>query len=375
MITGVSNGSSYKDDVTPSVSFADENYSNVEISLYRTRANQKNVDVTSEFLPGVSESETGCEAHFANMEKEIENDGIYTLTVTAMDLAGNEETQKVTFTLNRFGSVYAFSDYLINIQEAYVNDIEDDLVITEYNADPLVEDSLQIEITCDGSPIEEVKYQATAFETEADGVGESGWYQYEYVIDRENFEKDGVYKIVVSSEDTVGNKPETTNFEENFISFCVDTTPAEITNIQGLESDVVNAEAEKVSFEVFDAIGIKKVDVYVEDMLVQTFEEIDNRINFTGSFDLEQGTNQHVRFVVSDLAGNITDTDEKDAKGNYVFAPTYDFNRDVTVSTNLWVRILAHKTAILVTTGSVAVAGGAAGTGTVFFRRRKMRVK
>ena len=61
--------------------------------------------------------------------------------------------------------------------------------------------------------------------------------------------------------------------------------------------------------------------------------------------------------------------------GNYVFAPTYDFNRDVTVSTNLWVRILAHKTAILVTTGSVAVAGGAAGTGTVFFRRRKMRVK
>lgn len=372
-ITGVENGVSYRDEVKPKVSFSDENYDSVKIELLRTRANQKNVDVTDEFLSGISESQTGCESRFDTIEKELENDGIYTLNVKVMDLAGNKESKSIRFTLNRFGSVYMFNEYLVSLQNSYTKEIKDDLVITEYNADPVIEDSLQIEITCDGSPIKDVEYEAIDLGQES-SVGESGWYEYEYTIDKSNFEKDGVYKISVATEDIVGNKPENTNYDENYISFCVDTTPAEITKIEGLDSKVVNANSKKVSFDVFDSIGVKKIDVYVDDENVKSIDKFSNNINVTESFQIKDGANQHVRFVIEDLAGNITDTDEKDNAGKYVFDPSYDFNRDVTVSTDFWVQMQAFKLPIIVTTGAVAAIGGTVGA-TTFFRRRKKTVK
>lgn len=373
-ITGVENGVSYRDEVKPKVSFSDENYDSVKIELLRTRANQKNVDVTDEFLSGISTSQTGCESRFDTIKKELENDGIYTLNVQVMDLAGNKESKSIRFTLNRFGSVYMFNEYLVSLQNSYTREIKDDLVITEYNADPVIEDSLKIEITCDGSPIQDVEYKTIDLGQES-SVGESGWYEYEYTIDKCNFEKDGVYRISVATEDIVGNKPENANYDENYISFCVDTTPAEITRIEGLDSKVVKANSKKISFDAFDSIGIKKIDVFVDGKNVKSIDKFSNNINVTESFEIKDGANQHVRFVIEDLAGNITDTDEKNKSGKYVFNPSYDFNRDVTVSTEFWVQVQAFKIPILVTAGTAVAIGGIVGATTFFRRRKKVNTK
>lgn len=57
--------------------------------------------------------------------------------------------------------------------------------------------------------------------------------------------------------------------------------------------------------------------------------------------------------VVTDMAGNVTQTDSKD------FAPAYDFHDSVLVSTNFWARY-THNVWALIVTGVVilAVAGG-----------------
>ena len=50
--------------------------------------------------------------------------------------------------------------------------------------------------------------------------------------------------MTVQSEDTAGNMPETDNYEDCDITFMVDTTPAEIVSIAGLERAIINAESQ-----------------------------------------------------------------------------------------------------------------------------------
>lgn len=375
VINGVENGKSYKEEVIPSIDFSDPNYKSHEITIKRTRANKLNEDVTAEFLSGASETSTGFTRTSDTFEKKIENDGIYTIELKVVDMAGNEESESVTFTVNRFGSVYAFNDYLVGLQKQYVREITGDLVITEYNPDQLVEGSVKIEITRDGTPLQNVKYTVSPTVNNTVAIGESGWYQYVYTISKENFEKDGVYKINVSSEDAAGNKPENTNYEENNILFRYDTTAPEIANVTGLEESIVNASNLKVGVEVFDAIGLAKVTIYNNDTVLTEVDSFDNLVNYKGEFELGQGSNQHVRMVIVDLAGNEFDTDARNESGQYAFAPSYKFERDVTVSTDFFVRLMANPAALAGVVGGAVVVVGGGTAGVVTFRKRRIKVK
>ena len=382
VIEGVENGKSYKGDVMPSISYGDVNLAGDEVKLLRTRKDEKNVDVTAEFIKNLNRNGRGGSGINDTFEKKPENDGIYTLTVKVSDLAGNEEVTEVTFTVNRFGSVYVFDDYLISLKDAYTQEVQSKLVITEYNPDKLVKDSLQIQITRDGTPLENLKYTVRQVVNDqleegkqivVDGVrtGESGWYQYEYAIDMENFAEDGIYQLAVASEDMAGNKPETANFEECDVLFRVDTTPPEIQNVTGLEHAIVNAESQNVNFDVFDAIGLKKVTVYVDEKEAGSYDSFEELVHFSGSAVISEGADQKVRFVIEDLAGNVTDTSEKSEDGQFVFQPEFDFIHSLTVSTNGFVRWYANKLLFWGTIGGVLAAGGLFILLLVWKRRKK----
>lgn len=378
-ITGVEDGKAYKDDIKLAIEFADINFASDSIKLVRTCKDQINVDVTKEFIKNMKYTSKGASGINETFDKLAVNDGIYTLTVKLSDKAGNEATRKVTFTVNRFGSVYVLDENLVSLKDSYVQKVEKNLVITEYNANKLLEGSVKIEITRDGTPLTDVAVVSNPKVNNKVKRGESGWYQYEYTINPEYFTEDGVYKLRISSEDTAGNKSETSNYKNCDILFYVDSTQAEITNITGLEEAIINASEQEIVFSVFDSMGLKEVKAYVtvgdgKEKALDVIMKSNDLNNAECVVKLSESNKiQHIRLEVVDMAGNTTDTDALDAKTQeYVFQPTFTFNRDVTVSTDTIVRWQANK---LLFNGTIAGAAGLAALLILLFIMKKRKNK
>lgn len=391
VISGVENGNSYKDSVLPKIDFSDINFKDVKVTLLRTRKDEINKDVTSDYINVSTNDKGGSFAATEDTFKKIqENDGIYTLSVQITDKAENTSSDEVTFTVNRFGSVYSLGTYLSNdLNDKYVQSIDNDIVITEYNPDRLVEGNLDVVVTRDGSPVEygDGELTISPVVNELAKIGSSGWYQYEYTISKNVFTDDngnpidGIYKVYVGSEDTVGNKSENISYDESSVLFRLDHTAPTIKSVSGLDKKIVNADEQKVSYEVFDAIGIDSIDVYYYDGNGTRVDHIrstdkgstdvtdilSDLTNYTGSFTIGSSTtSEPVRIVIKDLAGNVTDTDSKDFDVDSI-----DFNRAITVSTNFFVRWYANKLVFWCSIAAIAVIGG----GLAFFIATKRRKK
>lgn len=395
-IKGVENGKSYKGSVLPKISFNDINFANSEIKLLRTRKNEINKDVTSEFIKASKNAKGGSfSANEDTFKKLQENDGIYTLSVSISDKAGNKSSETVKFTVNRFGSVYALNKYLVNdLNNSYVRSIDNNLVITEYNPDKLVKGTLDVVVTRDGSPVEYGDGQLTVnpVVNSTVQIGQSGWYQYNYTISKDLFVDangkpiDGIYKIYVSSEDEVGNKSENINYKDADIMFRLDTTAPSLKSVSGLEKSVVKATKLDVNYEIFDSIGIKSIDVYyVNENGIETVDRIRSKdskedniagyiedvTTYKGKFTIGECSKKNVRFVITDLAGNVTDTGDTNNKPINFDSSSLDFNSVVTVSTNPFKRWYAHTVIFWCSIAAIAVAVGAIG----FFVATKLRKK
>lgn len=370
-VGGVENGAAYGHDaeVIPTMRISDINLDDYTVSLVGIQKDNV-IDLTEQASALLSGGGDTVTAALDVFETRQDLDGIYTLTITSQDLAGNTDSEEIVFTVNRFGSVYTYSSYLLGLIAnggSYVQAVEENLVIDEFNADKLLANSLKIEITMDGRPLDNVQYTVTPEINDAVSVGESGWYQYRYVISKDNFVNDGIYKIAVSSKDATGNQPENTSYEGMEMAFQVDSTPAEITSIVGLENSIINASEVAVDFTVFDAIGLKSINVYVNDEPVDAITDFSADMNnYSGQFTMtEQSYAQSVRVVVEDMAGNITDTSSED------FTSAYAFYDSVTISTNLFVRWYANKPLFWGSIAGVVVVAGGLGAFFALYHKKK----
>lgn len=354
-------GGAYKDQAEVAFAFEDINFNTQTVQLVRTRYDAVE-DVTEEFIK-VGNTETGGSGSFT-IPAEVENDGIYTLMVEMTDKAMHTSQAQMKFTINRYGSVYEYGDYLMSliqdggqyltIQDGETAAITEDLVITEYNANQLLEGSLQILITRDGESVEADYTTSPAAIDESAGVDEHGWYQYVYTIKASNFSEDGVYKIALSSAYSTSDseKNGSTSVPENSMdgngaqvldtmTFTVDTTAPEIRNIVNLEKEIINAQSVNVKYNIVDVGGLKSVEVLVNGEVMDNVTQFnDGGFNYNGQFTIQESNNaQTVQLKVTDLAGNVTDTAADDFNANELFV----FHDTVTVSTNVFVRWYANK--------------------------------
>ena len=385
-------GGAYKKEANIAFNYEDQNFDTQTIKLTRTRFDVTE-DVTEEFVKANNQDKGGSGSF--EIPSEVKNDGIYVLSVGITDKAKHTAESQMKFTINRFGSVYEYDDYLVSlikdggqyvtIEKGEKAAITKDLVITEYNADRLIEDSLKVLVTRDGEVVD-VDYTTTPIVINNQvKIGESGWYQYKYVIKASNFEEDGVYKIALKSmyETSDSNNNESSSIPDNSIdskgdqivdtmNFTVDTTKPEIRNIVNLDQKIPDVDRIidgklNVKYTVVDVGGLKSIDVVLNGKTIDTITEFEDVMNYSGEFDIpEDSVTQTVQLRVVDIAGNVTDTASED----FNTGDLYIFNNEITVSRNFFVRWYANKVLFWGSiAGVVALVGGI--WGAVAYRKKK----
>ena len=145
-ISGVKDCSANNGDVIPVISLSDNNYDYSAATIELTGANRGSIDPEGKFTV----HENGQIYTFVNFPKEQDYDDIYTLKVALRDLAGNEMTKSITFSVNRFGSVYVFDESLKKIAGTYVRE-EIDVKLTEVNIDSLEHDTIRVTLDSNGN--------------------------------------------------------------------------------------------------------------------------------------------------------------------------------------------------------------------------------
>ena len=141
---------------------------------------------------------------FDDFDYTAQMDDLYILKATARDLAGNDCEKIVTFSVNRFGSVYTFdrqTEQLAGKEGQYYTNQEQDIVVTETNVDTLE----FLEISCKRNGKLLTLQQGVDYDVHVSGTEES-WKQYVYTIPGKNFEKEGTYILTICSEDRAAKR-------------------------------------------------------------------------------------------------------------------------------------------------------------------------
>lgn len=288
--------------------------------------------------------------------ENIEADGIYRIACTVVDKAGNaflhvtlqnadgsyyvEELTKedyiVSFSVNRDGSTYEISGNTASlVSKYYVQNVTDDIVIIETNADPLKE----YNVTLNGK----VLTKDTDYTVTEEG-GNGNWMKYTYTVNKELFDAESEYVLVVSSTDKADNDA-FSDVKDSTVSFVVDRT-APIVTVSGLENDGrYQTNSQKVTLIPTDDGGA------LNSLIVRTVDEDGNEINEIVSlsgealekaleegagkieFEIGEGLYQNIQIICTDCAG---DSDSSTNTYNVIFT-------DVSVSSNAFMIFWANR--------------------------------
>lgn len=310
-IQNVVNRTAYAGEVAPTAAVHDTNLADgTSIEVSKISYPLSKDDPNPYAGAAINTSATDKSVSYLNPAKTKGNDGVYTLTVQAVDLAGNTESEAVTWSVNRFGSTYVISDNTGKMLDQYLKSAKTtDVKVTEINPSGLDDNKTSVELTRDTKNT--TLKSGDNYTTDADTT--SGWSEYNYTVSKSNYDKDGAYRVLFHSEDAAGNSSENTMEGKNAkksgaaaeINFAVDDT-APIASFVDLASNGKYEESShkaKVSFE--DNLKLSKAQIKVNGKTVATFTTDQLEKSPIREFTLDgSSSKQDVTVVAWDAAGN-----------------------------------------------------------------------
>lgn len=310
-IRNVVNRTAYAGEVAPTAAVHDTNLADgTSIEVSKISYPLSKDDPNPYAGAAINTSATDKSVSYLNPAKTKGNDGVYTLTVQAVDLAGNTESEAVTWSVNRFGSTYVISDNTGKMLDQYLKSAKTtDVKVTEINPSGLDDNKTSVELTRDTKNT--TLKSGDNYTTDADTT--SGWSEYNYTVSKSNYDKDGAYRVLFHSEDAAGNSSENTMEGKNAkksgaaaeINFAVDDT-APIASFVDLASNGKYEESShkaKVSFE--DNLKLSKAQIKVNGKTVATFTADQLEKSPIREFTLDgSSSKQDVTVVAWDAAGN-----------------------------------------------------------------------
>lgn len=293
IFTNIEDKSANNGEVAPVIEIQDVNFDASTTKIQLTGANSGEVELKDWYV----ESESKTVITFNDFKYEQELDDLYVLEVSSTDMAGNTTTESITFSVNRYGSVYIFNNNLQDISGTYVKTATG-LGLTEINVDLLLDDTIQLVLTANGVP----KTLEEGIDYEIKQSGEEGsWRYYEYTLKDELFKNDGTYILTVYSEDVAGNINQNTDeLKEAEIEFGVDSTNPVIVPINLEAEKMYDASVYRANISVKDNLVLANVKAYINEKEILVDESGESFY-----FDIpEANERQIIRIVAVDAAGN-----------------------------------------------------------------------
>lgn len=293
IFTGVKDKSANNGEVAPIITMTDTNYDDSTVQISLSGANNGEVEYPGNF----SKTKGGQVYTFENFEKKKEIDDIYTLSVSVTDLAGNTASGAISFSANRFGSVYTIDDSTKEILGKYINE-ERNVIVKETNVDELVDSSIKVKVVKNGSPSDLAKDSGYTLGHEG-GNGE--WSVYTYTVKASQFKNDGSYGVSIFSNDKADNENDTAEEKNNAeIAFGIDKTAPIIVPVDIKSDETYSDEVKNVKIEISDNLVLDTAEVMLNG------KKIDCEIQ-GDTFNLkvpESTKRQNISITATDSAGN-----------------------------------------------------------------------
>ena len=199
-----------------------------------------------------------------------EVDGLYLLRAAGTDRAGNRTERELSFSVNRYGSVYAAAgeteEWLCAGEYPYLSE-EREVVIREYNVDP-VED-FQVSLGRNG--VVSLLTEGKGFRRSvlSEQTSSAGWRVYEYRIPGEVFRLEGDYELLFHSADRAGNRMGNefarNGERERVFAFSVDKTGPSAVLSGAEDGGRYRADGLEVFLDICDNMRLQKVEVRTEE--------------------------------------------------------------------------------------------------------------
>ena len=241
---------------------------------------------------------------FQNFPEEPDTDDVYRLFAKIVDMAGNETTEELWFSVNRFGSTYLLSDRAKALQGTYQKEGEE-ILISEINADEVLSSALTLYRNEEKHALSEgAEYQTTR------SGGNGKWYRGDYLIKKDNFDKEGLYHLQISSQDKAGNLASTEQTERGAeLRFGIDRTPPRILLSNVDNQGVYRGDALDLDLSVQDNLWLEQVDATVDgteelSWKDKSLQEAVAKDSFPLQISGEKGKRHKLLVVARDAAGN-----------------------------------------------------------------------